>query len=1073
VSDILQLAIMHVLNAVVVRLLLAAFSANYECGVPLTMGVDSLVRAILMVLRRDIWVRGFPGCGWRGSGWNRTLAVGCRTHGAEYHSDPSVRLLRPDCKAKVRARLRDWQLPEPSDSSKFNILMDNAAEAFDEFLEAAKMLAGRKGRMLPEDMEKEWAKEWAESHSKARATPDFEVGKESYAGRLSQAQYALHSVCEDSLEAIVEGCQRELFGMYGSIANMGKVRKTVEEFNFFTQDGGQSRQVKSSVLVPDKFAIPNAVSTLVLVRDIKAHYEEQGIDPDRLAEHLPTWADVVHGESFNELVQFGGFTIEPGQASRNKSLDRKEWNQRRCHRPDPQSVRAVTAAGDTDLVAHQTFEKTLSCYSKLLQCSEEAGQTQGTSKGMESTFSPITVIGKSKGPAKLRMLDGIARRGAFAGAGIDPGRVLEDEDRYWNAENLALHPGFDGWVRARDKLKGMRMDEAVKEASLPAYARMGNSFPITNHGISSRSKKYQEQSASKADRPNRARTAKRPRPALKAVDLELRKKARAIFKLASHAPARTANKGAARAALQRPPGRPRSAPSKVQRVLDQDPVAGPAQEVGELFIDNEAVGEFDELEEDPVGCPTPELRAQKMKRPAECETPSSDDESDLDIPIMNRNSIRKGHKRQKSFSTVPPQAVSTKTATKNSLGKPVLVNDTRNSDCCIERLGRAGGGSAGGGRGGGCGEDDGRGGPEDGGGERSCGGRCRREGRGGGGKGGGRRGRGGPGGRGGSGIGGRGGGRQGRGSGSLPDADEDMPLFGGGVSGRGGGGRGCGSLGGRGGGCAPHDMADSNSRAEIDDDEPQYQNDEAPLFTYGDSDANEQATKERQAAVQAGSASGAASLSTGTAKNVWGKAFCFKYYRLPCPFRPSTAIFVSASNSNPVTYEVKRNMSDVQGGNIRFPVRVAEHRMFYIAYMEQTGPILINVVQIARAGNDNDWSRTVQVYRVYQACEAVLRAYTLDDVLDDRGQVKALGRDTLMRIAAEDSKARRTTYHCGDLLFWMDVRNVVGVVRWSPVNCRGERFKTLGKVAQKLSHTDILYVGTSVAEPPPRPLPRT
>ena len=50
VSDILQLAIMHVLNAVVVRLLLAAFSANYECGVPLTMGVESLVRAILMVL---------------------------------------------------------------------------------------------------------------------------------------------------------------------------------------------------------------------------------------------------------------------------------------------------------------------------------------------------------------------------------------------------------------------------------------------------------------------------------------------------------------------------------------------------------------------------------------------------------------------------------------------------------------------------------------------------------------------------------------------------------------------------------------------------------------------------------------------------------------------------------------------------------------------------------------------------------------------------------------------------------------------------------------------------------------
>ena len=173
-----------------------------------------------------------------------------------------------------------------------------------------------------------------------------------------------------------------------------------------------------------------------------------------------------------------------------------------------------------------------------------------------------------------------------------------------------------------------------------------------------------------------------------------------------------------------------------------------------------------------------------------------------------------------------------------------------------------------------------------------------------------------------------------------------------------------------------------------------------------------------------------------------------------------------------MTYEVKRNMNDVQCGNIRFPVRVAEHRMFYIAYTEQTGPILINVVEIARE-RDADWSRTIQVYRVYQACEAVLRAYTSADVLDDRGQVRALGRDTLTRIAAEDSIARHTTYHCGDRLFWMDVRNVVGVVRWSPVNCRGDRFKTLSTVARNMSSTDILYVGTSVSEPPPRPLSRT
>ena len=275
---------------------------------------------------------------------------------------------------------------------------------------------------------------------------------------------------------------------------MGKVRQTSEEFTFRTQDGGQ---LKSSVLVPDIFAIPNAVSTYVLVRDLRAHYRERGFDPDRLAEHLPTWGDVVSDKCLEQLVKYGGFNIKQGQSLGSESSDRAEWNQRRCHRPDAQGVHAVTEAGDIDLEAHRTFEKTLSCYPELYQCSEQAGQTQSTSKGMEAAFSPITVIGKSKGPAKLRMLDAIARRRAYFGAGIDPERVLKEEARYWNAEQLALHPAFDGWVRARDTLKGMRMDEANKEATLPEYARAGGSFPVTNHGISSRSKKFQKGSAGK------------------------------------------------------------------------------------------------------------------------------------------------------------------------------------------------------------------------------------------------------------------------------------------------------------------------------------------------------------------------------------------------------------------------------------------------------------------------------------------------------------------------------------------------------------------------------------------------
>jgi hypothetical protein len=170
-------------------------------------------------------------------------------------------------------------------------------------------------------------------------------------------------------------------------------------------------------------------------------------------------------------------------------------------------------------------------------------------------------------------------------------------------------------------------------------------------------------------------------------------------------------------------------------------------------------------------------------------------------------------------------------------------------------------------------------------------------------------------------------------------------------------------------------------------------------------------------------------------------------------------------------YEVKRNISDVLGGSIRFPVRVAEHRMFYIVYTEETGPFLINVVKLARV-TDNNWSETIQVYRVYTAMEATLRTDRMDDVLDERGNVSALGSVTLTRMAEEDTANRRTTYHCGDRLFWMDVRNVVGVVRWAPQSHRGGPFRMLGEAEAGLSRTSILYVGTSVSEPQPR-APRT
>ena len=76
---------------------------------------------------------------------------------------------------------------------------------------------------------------------------------------------------------------------------------------------------------------------------------------------------------------------------------------------------------------------------------------------------------------------------------------------------------------------------------------------------------------------------------------------------------------------------------------------------------------------------------------------------------------------------------------------------------------------------------------------------------------------------------------------------------------------------------------------------------------------------------------------------------CYESHR--SRFRQSTtALFRQAlpSNTKPVTYKVRRNVKEVQGGSGRTPVRLSEHRIFYIAYTEETGPIQINVIDITR-----------------------------------------------------------------------------------------------------------------------------
>ena len=50
-----------------------------------------------------------------------------------------------------------------------------------------------------------------------------------------------------------------------------------------------------------------------------------------------------------------------------------------------------------------------------------------------------------------------------------------------------------------------------------------------------------------------------------------------------------------------------------------------------------------------------------------------------------------------------------------------------------------------------------------------------------------------------------------------------------------------------------------------------------------------------------------------------------------------------------------------------------------------------------------------------------------------------LDRKALQKLADDDEKLGRTTYHVGDCVYRGDIRDMIGVVRWAVTTCRGEK----------------------------------
>jgi hypothetical protein len=304
-SDLVQLAILSLVNAVVERFLLKAISSDHECGLE-AKGLKSVLRCVLMVLERDMWVLFTPHRGW-GRGWNRWTPLAFRTHGAEFSPETGMRLLNPQCGDKLKKRYHAF--PEYSE------LVVEAVAAINAFGRAVNTLARRPGPMLPEDSLALWreahpdlARLSAEApaagadskHTEEERVPTEEErrlaqklaiaqrkhtqifeGRESYAARVSQAYWLLRRVARDCVDGIVRehgGMHRELFGLSGWIADMSHSELSPE---LRIQMPDKTVEL-SAVVVSQEIARASAANLYVLARDLLAHYQQRGVGSELL-----------------------------------------------------------------------------------------------------------------------------------------------------------------------------------------------------------------------------------------------------------------------------------------------------------------------------------------------------------------------------------------------------------------------------------------------------------------------------------------------------------------------------------------------------------------------------------------------------------------------------------------------------------------------------------------------------------------------------------------------------------------------------------------------------------------------
>ena len=139
-------------------------------------------------------------------------------------------------------------------------------------------------------------------------------------------------------------------------------------------------------------------------------------------------------------------------------------------------------------------------------------------------------------------------------------------------------------------------------------------------------------------------------------------------------------------------------------------------------------------------------------------------------------------------------------------------------------------------------------------------------------------------------------------------------------------------------------------------------------------------------------------------------------------------------------------------------------KCFCVVFDHYSGAMLASVTEILkpqRSSGIESWTKTVKFYRVYASWEAV------KVVRNDKRQPSGIGKQDLEYLAKKtdkDAALTEFTYHRGNVEYAADVRDIIGVVRWLPVNYKTDPEKLPADFFKGYQHFDLIYVGDDINE---------